>query len=91
MIQTKVRVSHRSGLNLLIEPKHTTSPKGNDSTSVAAKSNTVVPKPSSRRSVICSKVISVLCYKRAGKAVFLRYAQKLAVVVEGLDCLVDLR
>ena len=45
MIHTKVRVRQRRGENLLMEPKHTTSPNGMEKTSVNMKTLTVSPKP----------------------------------------------
>ena len=47
MIQTKVRVSHRRGENLLMEPKHTTRPSGMENTNVNMKTFMVSLKPPS--------------------------------------------
>ncbi len=48
IIQTKVRTSQRSGKNLLIEPKETTSPRGSEKMSVRINSLHVAAKPTSR-------------------------------------------
>ena len=51
MIQTNTFVIYAKGLNLDIDPKEITKPKGSANTSVSAKIRQVVSKPSSNRKV----------------------------------------
>ena len=47
-IQTTVLHSQRRGVNLLMEPKAITNPKGRENSSVRKKISVVVPKPLSK-------------------------------------------
>jgi hypothetical protein len=49
---------YASGLNFDIEPKEMTKPKGSANTSVSAKIEHVILKPSSKFNVTCQKVIA---------------------------------
>ena len=57
MIQTNTSTIIFNGLNLLIEPKHISNPRGNDNNNVKTNSRQVNPKPSNRYRVTSLKDI----------------------------------
>ena len=59
IIQTKVLTSHLTGGILLIEPKLMMRPRGNEMSSVSAKSSSVTLKPSKSELKICDILNSV--------------------------------
>ena len=72
MIQTKIFVKYASGLNLDMDPKEITRPKGSANTSVSAKIRQVVSNPSSNFRVTFqndSNVIAII-YSFVLKLVF---------------------
>ncbi len=88
MIHITVRISHFSGLNLLMDAKLNSSPSGRANTSVSENSFAVVARPLSRYSVTLTNIVSA--NQTAGQLVLFGKCLNGSVGVQLGDDLIDL-